>query len=319
MTYPANFYQSILNSVTDHIVVIDADGVIQFVNTAWVRFGMDNACISNDWQGVNYLDVCDSSSEADDMHARIVAAGARKIIRNEQDVFYHEYPCHSPSEQRWFMMRITRLQWEGDPRFVISHQNITERKLAELQIEALARVDGLTGVANRRHFDMIMAQEWRRNQRDNTPLSLILLDVDDFKSFNDHYGHQAGDTCLKKIGLMLSQYAQRPGDLAARYGGEEFALILSNTSAQAAHDIARTILGHVLALGIAHDASSTHSFVTASLGIATLHPNQQTTTAHLIELADNALYNAKRNGKNTVMSHAPHNALAQSTRYDPAP
>ena len=238
----------------------------------------------------------------------MVATGTRKIIVDRAGVFYYEYPCHCEMEKRWYMMRVTPLQWKGDPCFIVSHQNITERKLAEEAIQALSLTDGLTGVANRRHFDEFLNKEWRRGARINTPLSLILLDVDHFKLFNDRYGHLAGDDCLKKIGELLHSFGKRPGDFSARYGGEEFALVLVNTDLESTTRIAHDLLAAIRGLKIAHDGSTIGSTVTASLGVATMYPRKELTEKNLIELADQALYVAKNTGRNRVFTSESRNA-----------
>ena len=140
------------------------------------------------------------------------------------------------------MMRVRPLDWKGSRQFVVSHQNITEGKLIEEQIHELSVLDALTEISNRRYFNYFLDEEWRRAQRFQHPVSLILFDIDCFKPFNDNYGHMAGDECLKKISAALNEFARRPGDLAARYGGEEFAIILGNTDAEGATKIAKEVV-----------------------------------------------------------------------------
>lgn len=301
MEHSADFLQAILDSVTEHIVIIDEKGEIQFVNNSWVKFGANNDCtITSDWRGINYLKVCNESSAKGETHASKAAEGTKQVIEGKSGVFYHEYPCHSPTEKRWFMMRVTPLRWEKKSCFIISHQNITERKLAEEKITALSRIDGLTGLANRRYFDEFLAKEWRRGARLNTPVSLIMLDIDFFKRFNDSYGHQAGDECLKQIGAVLRKFAKRPGDIAARYGGEEFVLVLGNTNLMTSTNIARQILENIWKLEILHENSDVSSFVTASLGVATFFPRRDISEQILIKAADEALYDAKNKGRNRI-------------------
>ena len=222
MTDITEFLTSILDSVEEHIVVIDATGEIQYVNAAWIKFGEDNGAVKparDAWRGVNYLQVCDGAAKNGDPHGAAVSAGIHEIIQSQAATFYYEYPCHSSIEKRWFMMRTSRLRWEGKSLFVVTHQNITERKLAEETVQQLSLTDGLTGVANRRHFDEVLEAEWRRCARLSQPIALLMLDVDHFKAYNDTYGHQAGDDCLRSIGSMVQLFGKRPGGLVARYGG----------------------------------------------------------------------------------------------------
>jgi diguanylate cyclase (GGDEF)-like protein len=158
----------------------------------------------------------------------------------------------------------------------------------------------LTGIANRRHFDKILEGEFRRAMRDGTSLSLVMIDVDHFKRFNDLYGHPAGDDCLRQIGLTLKGAMHRPGDLAARYGGEEFILLLPNTSVIGAGAVAESVLKAIRALRITHNASP-EKIVTSTLGVATLAPKQGLDRPEdLVTAADQMLYAAKAGGRYTV-------------------
>ncbi len=170
----------------------------------------------------------------------------------------------------------------------------------------LSRLDGLTGVTNRRQFDDYLDQEWRRALRENTPLSLAMLDIDGFKDYNDSYGHQAGDECLKQVASAIAQALNRPGDLVARYGGDEFVMVLPTTSPDGALRMAETTREKVEALGIKYphhrgrDHSETMDYVTISLGVATMCPTRESSPSVLVAAADQALYQAKQEGRNRV-------------------
>jgi diguanylate cyclase (GGDEF)-like protein len=165
------------------------------------------------------------------------------------------------------------------------------------ELQRLAHVDGLTKAANRRYFDAYLLQEWRRSLREQQPLSIIFCDADYFKCYNDTYGHQAGDECLRTLAQVLIQGAQRPADLVARYGGEEFALILPHTDLAGAVCIAQTLCTTVWNLHLPHQASPLGR-VTLSLGVATAIPTHGHRLDELIALADQALYTAKSKGRN---------------------
>lgn len=164
----------------------------------------------------------------------------------------------------------------------------------------LAQIDGLTGISNRRHLETRLGQEWDRCQRHGRPLSLVMIDVDHFKPFNDHYGHGQGDDCLRHVSRALRACSRRSGDLLARYGGEEFMALLPDTTAEQAIRTAEELRKAVQSLGIAHHYSSSADTVTASLGVATLVPSKLSTVDQLMEAADKALYLAKRAGRNCV-------------------
>ncbi|PZV16216.1 MAG: diguanylate cyclase response regulator [Pseudanabaena sp.] len=168
------------------------------------------------------------------------------------------------------------------------------------ELRRLVSIDGLTQVANRRCLDEYLEQECKRAQREKIPLSLVLCDIDFFKSYNDNYGHQEGDRCLQEIAQAISKSTNRPADLVARYGGEEFAIILPNTGAEGALNVAIRATEVVRSLQLTHDYSKVANHVTISCGVATLLPSQDFDVLHLLKSADLALYLAKAEGRNCV-------------------
>jgi diguanylate cyclase (GGDEF)-like protein/PAS domain S-box-containing protein len=185
-------------------------------------------------------------------------------------------------------------------RDISVHKRVeAELAQANFRLEILATTDALTGIANRRCFDDTLAKEWRRAMRSGAPISLLLLDVDRFKAYNDCYGHQAGDRCLKRIAVAVGAAIRRQPDLAARYGGEEFAVILPHTELAGARYVAEHIVQMIREQAIQHIASPA-GMVTASVGVACLVPQPGHEPTELVELADAALYCAKQSGRNTV-------------------
>lgn len=180
---------------------------------------------------------------------------------------------------------------------VRTHLNL---KLRTELLERRASLDGMTGLPNRRQFDEALQVEWRRAIRHKGHLSLIMLDVDYFKPYNDHYGHTAGDECLRRIATVLESSLQRPGDFTGRYGGEEFVLILPDTPLAGARACAEKLRDQVHELGIPHRFSPVANSVTISVGCATAFPGSDSTPEQLLDVADKALYEAKRGGRNQV-------------------
>ncbi|TWA86326.1 response regulator receiver modulated diguanylate cyclase [Azospirillum brasilense] len=169
-------------------------------------------------------------------------------------------------------------------------------------LRTLSFNDGLTGIANRRRFDEVLLREWRRCGRVQLPLSLIMLDVDQFKPYNDHYGHQAGDECLRAVARLLAEQMMRPGDLIARYGGEEFVCLLPETDEDGAVQVAERLRQTVAGQRLPHAVSYVADHITISLGVATARPLLDDTPDRLTQLADGLLYEAKRAGRNRVCS-----------------
>ncbi len=179
-------------------------------------------------------------------------------------------------------------------------ERTAELRLLNARLEAISITDGLTGVANRRRFDAMLANEWARAARLNQSLAIGLMDVDWFKQYNDHYGHQAGDECLRQVARLLAENIGRTGDLVARYGGEEFVFIAPATNGEAALDMARRVCQSLRALEIAH-ALSAFGCVTASIGVAAVSPADGNTPDELLRAADRALYAAKEQGRNQAI------------------
>jgi len=193
---------------------------------------------------------------------------------------------------------------ERDAAFLALRES--ERKLAEanIQLQRLAEVDGLTGVGNRRRFDEVLQTEWLRASRTKTALSLLLCDVDFFKKYNDTHGHVAGDECLKRVASALGRQLKRPADFVARYGGEEFALVLPETGKDGAVAVAEACRSHIESLAIPNQQEPNARVVTLSIGVATMVPMQDDEPTDLIRNADLALYEAKRLGRNRVVPHS---------------
>lgn len=179
-------------------------------------------------------------------------------------------------------------------------KNYLELNLRRDMLEELCSIDGLTCIPNRRCFDEALEQEWRRSIRARRPISIIMLDLDYFKEYNDGYGHVAGDECLKLVAQTLHSSMRRGGDVAARYGGEEFVALLPETDLDGAVAVATTLKSELEALDITHVYSEVADRVTVSLGVATMVPGPDTLPETLIQSADRALYEAKENGRNQV-------------------
>ena len=172
--------------------------------------------------------------------------------------------------------------------------------IANDALDKLTLTDALTGLGNRRQFDHTLATEWRRCRRDVEPLAVIMMDVDNFKAFNDAYGHQAGDACLQEIAAQLKRSVARPGDVVVRYGGEEFALVLPATDSDGANHLCKLIRARIKDLAIPHEAVA-RGIITVSAGLASLVPSEHFEARELLKLADAALYRAKAAGRDTII------------------
>ncbi len=231
------------------------------------------------------------------------------LRRSGQDSVYECCLLTKESQKHWFLVSANALindagEFEGSFAMLT---DINERKEMELlleksnrQLTELSNKDGLTGIANRRCFDEVLEREYFRLKRSNSKLSIIMLDIDHFKSFNDNYGHVAGDDCLRQIGNVLAGCVSRSVDLAARYGGEEFACILPDTDLPAAVKIAEDIRQKIEELKIEHKESPVSKFITASFGVTVVQYSEERTLSDIVNNADKLLYKAKASGRNRI-------------------
>jgi diguanylate cyclase (GGDEF)-like protein len=297
---------AIIDALTSHICVVDRDGVIFAVNRAWKQFTADNSpgqlC---EYIGVNYLDVCRHSVGPASEEAPDFVSGLRAVLRGEREFFQIEYPCHSPKELRWFLARVSPLQrrssltGHGNIGVVVSHMNITDRKLVEMDYARLAATDPLTGLPNRRFFDEFAKLDMDRFLRFGEPSSLMMVDLDHFKSINDTYGHAAGDEVLRRV-ASLGKLVFRSSDLFARWGGEEFVCLLPGTDEWGAILAAEKLRSAVEQLSIVSGGKAIP--VTASIGVSLVGSDDRLMYDALLR-ADRAVYRAKNDGRNCVRTY----------------
>ena len=214
--------------------------------------------------------------------------------------YEYEYETSQNEKKYVVFKKVTYNNSLGEVNGIIGIINdITEIKKRETELKEKTFFDSLTGIFNRRYFDENVENEWKKCVRENAPLSLIMLDIDFFKKYNDYYGHQAGDDCLKKVAQEIRFSLLRPSDIAVRYGGEEFVVILPNTKINGAHRVAERIRRNIINLAIEHEASTVSEVVTLSQGIAEM-TNKDDTVNECLKKADKLLYEAKNDGRNTI-------------------
>jgi two-component system chemotaxis family response regulator WspR len=234
-----------------------------------------------------------SSREDPKIKAEAFALGANDYVVKLPDKL--ELVARIRYHSQWYIHKQQR-----DDAYRSLQESQRQLKDMNLKLLRLSTHDGLTNIPNRYYFDQVFSDEWSRTNRDKTPLSLIMIDIDYFKNYNDGLGHQAGDQCLVTVACMLSKVLHRPADTVARYGGEEFVVLLPGTDAKGAQTIAETMRSEVAALKVPHPGPSTSDFVTISLGVATAMLDNLKRSEELLHAADKALYYAKQDGRNRV-------------------
>jgi diguanylate cyclase (GGDEF)-like protein len=235
----------------------------------------------DDWTAIIFLT---SMTKDEDLARGIEVGGDDYLMKPVSEVVLH-------AKVR-AMRRLVEMQRE---LVDVGHQ----LNAANKELQRLSTTDGLTGISNRRMFDELSLREWRRCERMKKPMALVMLDIDNFKLYNDHYGHQAGDDCLRAVAGQVARAAPRASDLAARYGGEEFVLVLGETDADGARWVAENVRQHVAELGLPHVTPNRH--VTVSCGVASVQPEKGLSLEALLRSADSALYRAKSEGRDRVV------------------
>lgn len=284
----------IVDAMDEGLMIIEASGRIQYSNPACERYLGYGA---NQLAGHALPDLLgaalaqeylDHFAACADGRAPVHPAGAREVLIRHRD-----------GALRAMDLTLTPMV-AGEPLFIGLLHDITHHKRSETALQHAAMVDQLTQIANRRRFDSFLEQEWHRAVRTGQPLSLIVLDVDHFKLYNDTLGHAAGDLALQQVAAALQSRAARPTDLAARYGGEEFVLLFAVTTLDTAAELAESIRALVESLRLPHSRSSTGKWLTVSMGVASIVPTQFDRIEQFFIAADRMMYAAKEAGRNRV-------------------
>ena len=292
----ATIYQlaSIVESSDDAIIGQSLEGVISTWNSGAERlFGYTSEEVAG--RSVSLLAPPDCSDETPDILARV---GNGERVEHFETVRMRKDGAVIDVSLKISPIRDAAGKITGASA---TYHDITERKETEALLWRLSTLDGLTEISNRRALDTFLDEEWKRAQRGGYKIEMMMIDVDQFKRYNDTYGHLMGDDCLKQVANILKQDAQRPGDMVARFGGEEFAVVFSMKEDQKALRFAEKIRRDVEALKIPHEQSDISDYLTVSIGVASMIPTQETSQEHLIKAADDALYKAKKEGRNRVV------------------
>ncbi|MFZ4878744.1 diguanylate cyclase domain-containing protein [Janthinobacterium sp. Mn2066] len=286
--------RTIVNNMAEGLLIIEADGRIQYTNPACDQY-------------LGYRE--------NELAGHSIGELLSPLVTQEYLDYFAMYAANPETAHKHGTREVAIRHRNGDtlsmdltltpmylrqPLYIGLLHDITHHKQSEDALQRAAYLDSLTKIANRRHFDTFLEKEWQRAVRNGSALSLVVLDVDHFKLYNDSLGHPAGDACLQQVAQAIATHACRPGDLAARYGGEEFVMLFSETEADGAMLLAEAIRGHIESLQLPHPRSPTSPWITVSIGVATIHPHQLDDRATLFVAADRALYVAKEGGRNQV-------------------
>ncbi len=303
---PETSFEAILNAMDQQVAVLDPQGRLTWVNRAWRTYWIENDGDPDmDWRGVDYLGPCLAAARSGDSSAKAAAEGLCQLIAGQSDGFQVEYPCNGADEKRWFIMRARNAVVGTQNALIVTHEDITERKRLEDRCWQLANIDEATTLANRRRFDAFLQEKWTAARDTGTPISLAVIDVDHFKRFNDTFGHQAGDTCLRRLGRLINNLVRPDLDLVARYGGDEFVVVFPDTGHEAATSVIDTIRRVVNSPCPRPRVEPSALPVTVTVGLATLvpGPSDENTPDRLFRLADQDLYKGKARNRAGAGQH----------------
>ena len=291
----SQFQQAVFDSLIDQVAVLDKHGVVIQTNAAWRQYSMESGLA--DAPGLvsgEYLKTVDCISGHEQKTVEEIARGLASLAAGDTAQFQLPRPFFSPVDRRWFLM-CARPVHDAQQRVVISHNDVTDLKAAEMQSWTLANIDTLTGALSRRNFLNLAEQELARARRYELPLMLLMLDLDHFKGVNDQYGHAAGDAVLQAF-VKTVKAVLRESDLVGRLGGEEFAVLLPNTTMEGGRALALRIIESVHASAV--DVAGAHIVYTVSIGAGC--QRGEMTAADLLSQADAALYRAKGRGRDRL-------------------
>jgi len=307
----SEFLHNITSNMGEGLYTTDINGKITFINheaTRLLGYSSDETIAQNAHVLFHSKNEQHNNLNCVMLSTIINNQSYRQVQANFRHKDQHEFPVE---------VTCTPIEKQGKVVGTITlFHNISERRKREAQLQSVqeslrranlelkkqAHIDGLTGISNRRYFDQMLQKIWHIANRHQQPLSIIMIDIDHFKLYNDHYGHLRGDQCLKQVATIIRQSCMRPDDIVARYGGEEFIVTLPNTSDRDALGVAQRICTNTSKAHIPHSASPTAEIVTLSAGVCSLQPTDDNSAKNLIDCADRRLYAAKRNGRNQVCS-----------------
>lgn len=306
-------YRKIIELSPNAVCLFDVNGSIVFVNDKAVE--LFDADSYSSLTGVDLFDLI-SPAFREESTARFRSVIKREFARLTYESHFVTLGGHLFVAE----ISVTCVHYDGELSVLAHIQDISKRKEEEEQLQEtnrllkkLSTIDGLTGISNRRHFEEVLEQQWEASATYLTPCSVILFDIDYFKRYNDTYGHQGGDACLKDIASSINELIRRPGDVFARYGGEEFVVLLPGTDSKAALLLAENMKEQATALQIPHAASKVSDHVTISIGVATMVAAPDLKREDLIEYADVALYQAKLAGRNRIVVNESNGSEACSS------
>lgn len=288
--------QMIVDGMDEGLMLVDREGRVVYANPACERFlsqpkeMLEGESLADLIEPPAANDYGDYFADPSDREATARCRGTREVLVRQAD-----------DTLRAMDLSLSPMAG-GESLFVALLHDITHHKQSETALQRAALVDPLTRIANRRHFDSFLDKEWQRAIRSSQPLSLIVLDVDHFKGYNDSLGHAAGDACLQAIAEALQSHAMRPTDLAARYGGEEFVVLLADTASSTAARLGEAIRAHVERLAIPNPRAEASTVVTVSVGVTCIVPTLFDDIRSFFVSADRAMYEAKARGRNQVVA-----------------
>ena len=289
-------FRAIVNNMAEGLLILEADSRIQFVNPMCLNMlGYSEQQLLGRSFGELLLEPYQHAYQIHFFPDNAAHSSREGLPSGPKEVAV----LRQNGEPLCLDLTLTALFLQQTFYIALLH-DITQHKQSEQNLQSIANIDPLTNIANRRHFNSVLEEEWKRALRSGAPLSLVVFDVDQFKRYNDALGHQAGDRCLQAVAHTLKEQVNRVSDLAARYGGEEFVLLLANTDLTQATMMAETTRMAIEALQLVHPNASTGPWVTVSGGVACTYAQHGMPAEHLFAMADAALYRAKEDGRNRI-------------------
>jgi diguanylate cyclase (GGDEF)-like protein len=294
-------FQKIYDEYPANIALLDCNGDIKSVNRGWKQYATRNhGNVVTPWSEINYIAICESAVRDNNQHAQAVLSGLESVFKQQVEQFQYVYPCHSPTHQAWYRLRVLPIDVSRGKLYVVLHEDCTIEVLTGQALEKEDNIDALTGLGNRRGCLHFLKKQWRRDQRYKSELSVLTIEIDDQEKYQQQHCRTLSNFCMRRVTQVIAGVTRRPSDYGARIRGEEFVVILGTTTQRDAVAIAEQLKSSIELFAFQDFHQTPDLRITISVGVSSVTPHRHLSPDDLLDKSCEALHLAKFTGGNTV-------------------